>query len=218
MITLDEMEAAAVAASIVGCAWAAHATALRRRNRTCRVTGLLAREEFERRGRKALRRGYGVVLMVDLDKFKQVNDTYGHAAGNELLGIVGQRMHKQLGEKAVVGHLSGDEFAAVLDLGPVEGVWDEVVNRLVARITEPAVLSDGRIVQVGVSIGVVHLGGRNVDLSSALHDADMLMYTAKKSELTIRTGPATGEPVAERPATRIRDLDRRPIAAGQQPC
>jgi hypothetical protein len=46
----------------------------------------------------------------------------------------------------------------------------------------------------------------------------MLMYNAKKSELTIRTGPATGEPVADRPVTRIRDLDRRPIAAGQQPC
>lgn len=220
MTILDELGAAAAAASIVGCAWAAHATALRRRTRTCRMTGLLARDEFERRGRKAVRGGQAVVLLADLDKFKLVNDTHGHAAGDQLLGSVGQRIREQLGgEAAVIGHLSGDEFAAVLpDLGPVDGVWREVVDRVATRITDQVVLADGSVVEVGVSIGAVHLAGRRVDLSSALHDADMLMYTAKKTRQRVCSGLATGRLVKNRPADRIRDMDRTPVVAGPQPC
>lgn len=219
MITLDEIEAAAVAASIVGCAWAGHATALRRRTRTCPATGLLTRKPFETRGRRRIRHGDAVVLFADLDKFKQVNDTLGHDAGDELLAVTGQRLRARFGPAAVVAHLHGDEFAAVLRLGPVDGPWITDLEQLAAVLAEPVVLADGRTARVGVSIGAVHLAGVRASLSSVLRDADRLLYAAKASGQPVRTGRATGTPVLERrPKVRLRDLPVRPTVMGQQPC
>jgi diguanylate cyclase len=219
MITLDEFEAAAVAASIVGCAWALHATALRRRTRTCPATSLLTRTPFETKGRRLIRRRDAVVLFADLDQFKLVNDTLGHDAGDELLAVTGQRLRARFGPAAVVAHLHGDEFAAVLRLGPVDGPWTTDLEQLAALLAEPVVLADGRTARVGVSIGAVHLAGVRATLSSVLRDADRLLYEAKASARPVCTGRATGQPVLDRrPKSRIRDMRVRPAVVGQQPC
>lgn len=97
--------------------WAVHARWLLGRLTTARrdpLTELWTRDAFSRRARRQLRDPRAVVVLADVDHFKQINDTHGHAAGDVLLATVAARLAHGTTPGGVVGRLGGDEFAAVL--------------------------------------------------------------------------------------------------------
>ena len=114
------------------------------------------------------------VLFVDLDRFKPVNDSLGHAAGDEVLKIVGDRISSCLRESDTAARLGGDEFAVLLEevSSPLEA--NNLAQRIIDSIGEPIAIG-GREVFVGASIGIA-AGKRGDDL---LHKSDLAMYQAK---------------------------------------
>jgi diguanylate cyclase (GGDEF)-like protein/PAS domain S-box-containing protein len=129
---------------------------------------------------KARRNGTAIaVLFVDLDQFKSVNDTLGHAAGDELLRVTADRIRSCLRECDTVVRLAGDEFIVVLE-ELHEGLMAHVAaDKLMAAIVRPLLLNQHRInitCSIGVSIGPDV--GDNVD--SVLKKADVAMYAAKQ--------------------------------------
>jgi len=147
------------------------------------LTGLLNRRHFEhelaRETERAARYGIsGAVLLIDLDNFKNVNDAFGHRAGDDVLrGVAGLLKHR-LRQTDVVARLGGDEFAALLtqtDADRVQIVADEVVKAL---SRETAVLADQSI-HITASVGVAMFDGLT-DVE-ALAYADLAMYEAKEA-------------------------------------
>ncbi len=119
------------------------------------------------------------LLMLDLDRFKEVNDSMGHHAGDQLLIEVGSRLRANLRGHDVLARLGGDEFAVLLD----DAGHDEALNaaaRLCAAVTEPLVVEDTSL-RIGVSIGIALFPDDGPDLSVLLRKADIAMYKAKAS-------------------------------------
>ncbi|WP_432524168.1 diguanylate cyclase [Kineococcus sp. SYSU DK006] len=125
----------------------------------------------------------GALLVVDLDGFKQVNDTLGHHAGDELLRQVARRLLHGIRGVDVAARLGGDEFAVLLR---GVGVPDALAGagRLRAALAAPVVV-DGRRARVGASIGVAALADHPGDVDGLLRAADGAMYEAKRT----RSGP-----------------------------
>ncbi|WP_229073269.1 GGDEF domain-containing protein [Actinoplanes sp. DH11] len=143
------------------------------------LTGLLNRAAFDSRAAALLTAGYleACAIVIDLDGFKPVNDTLGHAAGDEVLVTVAHRLTAELRGTDLVCRCGGDEFAVLMiDAGPRAGV---VAGRLLRRISQPMVVQ-GRPVKVGGSVGVaVTRRGERVGVSALLRQADTAMYAAK---------------------------------------
>ncbi len=119
------------------------------------------------------------VLFIDLDGFKSINDTLGHAIGDTVLQIVAQRLQRALRSEDLVGRLGGDEFLVLLANGPGPLDLDALVARLRATMAEP-IVARGHRIQVRASIGVTELEpGDNRTPEAVLHDADVAMYRAK---------------------------------------
>lgn len=116
-------------------------------------------------------------MFVDLDKFKEVNDTFGHPTGDELLRQLGARLEDSLRSSDLVVRLGGDEFVvALLDAGADYAAT--VAARLTSRIEEPFVLDAVRV-QIGASIGIAVLPGDATDANDLVRCADLAMYRAK---------------------------------------
>lgn len=148
------------------------------------LTGLPNRALFTDRLERALtrrsRRGGRVgLLFADLDRFKQVNDSLGHAAGDRLLEAVANRMHSAVRAADTVARLSGDEFAVLCE--DLAGVDDAVAlaERLRRALAAPFAL-DGHDVTVTASIGIAVAGDDDTP-DSLLRHADQAMYEAKDS-------------------------------------
>jgi diguanylate cyclase (GGDEF)-like protein/PAS domain S-box-containing protein len=146
------------------------------------LTGLANRALFTDRVAHALdltRRTNALVgvLFVDLDDFKTVNDSLGHAAGDELLVVLARRLESCLREEDTCARLGGDEFAVILEniAGPETAVI--VARRMLATIAEPVHVL-GSQVSVQASIGIA-LGSSGVSTSEVLRNADLAMYRAK---------------------------------------
>ncbi|MGF1641803.1 MAG: GGDEF domain-containing protein [Rhodospirillales bacterium] len=151
---------------------------------TDELTGLLNRRGFENALDRtlALARRYdepGLLIYVDLDGFKLVNDTYGHAAGDAVLRRVAGLLTDNLRRTDFVGRLGGDEFAMLLPRTSAEGG----ANRLLAlrRLLDPvALLWNGATITVGASVGVETFGGDETgDGTRLLARADASMYRSK---------------------------------------
>lgn len=119
------------------------------------------------------------VLFVDLDRFKAVNDTLGHSAGDELLRKVAARLSACLRHGAVAGRFGGDEFAVLLER-VTEGDAKALAERLIDRLREPFALGTSTVV-VGASIGIALCRGIACDAQELLRNADLAMYQAKKA-------------------------------------
>ncbi|WP_245239145.1 putative bifunctional diguanylate cyclase/phosphodiesterase [Methylobacterium platani] len=117
------------------------------------------------------------VLYIDLDRFKFVNDTYGHAAGDELLQQVAARLRKNTRHGDVVARLGGDEFAVVQRV-PDEAAATATAQRLIAVLSEPCDVASGRV-HIGASIGVAIRAVQDLDMDPLLHDADLALRHAK---------------------------------------
>ncbi len=157
--------------------------------------------------------GQGAVLLLDLDHFKEVNDTLGHLAGDALLQEVAQRLQAVLRASDTVGRLGGDEFALLLpDLAP-EAV-PGVIQKLQAALAEPYSL-EGRPVPLSGSIGAAVFPGDSCDANDLLRMADTAMYAAKGSERgSWRFFTPEMQSETERRVALIADL-RQALAAGQ---
>jgi diguanylate cyclase (GGDEF)-like protein/PAS domain S-box-containing protein len=147
------------------------------------LTGLPNRSHFLERLTQALAdirksRRSVAVLFIDLDRFKQVNDAHGHAAGDELLRATAERLSAALRPGDVLARLGGDEFAALLpDIDEVVAAT-VVVDRLQAAVEMPFEITSGRV-SIGASIGLVLVEEPDGDPAAILQDADMAMYRAK---------------------------------------
>ncbi|MEV6429858.1 diguanylate cyclase [Nocardia sp. NPDC051463] len=119
------------------------------------------------------------VLFIDLDGFKAINDTLGHAIGDTVLQIVAQRLQRALRGDDLVGRLGGDEFLVLLS-GPARRVdIDTLVARLRSSMAEP-IIARGHRIEVNASIGATELTpGDHRTPEAVLHDADLAMYRAK---------------------------------------
>ncbi|MGW4847547.1 diguanylate cyclase domain-containing protein [Nocardia brasiliensis] len=121
------------------------------------------------------------VLFIDLDGFKAINDTLGHAIGDTVLQIVAQRLQRALRGDDIVGRLGGDEFLVLLSGRTRRVDIDALVERLRTTMAEP-IIARGHRIEVNASIGVAPLSvGDRRTPEAVLHDADLAMYRAKPS-------------------------------------
>lgn len=141
------------------------------------LTGESNRRHFFGRGREIIEAcppdEVVLVGMVDIDDFKAVNDTHGHAAGDEVLRRLARQLRSACGPDALIGRLGGDEFAVIVPGG--EGVEDRAA--LIAAACNCVMVSD--TVGASASIGLVDASG--LDLDDALRLADRALYTSKSS-------------------------------------
>ncbi|MEV4274898.1 putative bifunctional diguanylate cyclase/phosphodiesterase [Actinoplanes xinjiangensis] len=119
------------------------------------------------------------LLFLDLDRFKMINDNWGHRVGDELLRAVADRLTQQVRAEDVVSRIGGDEFVVALAGPPSERLGEQLAERLIAEFNRPFSLSIGDVV-TSVSIGVAKSAGdvRALDL---IRDADTSMYKAKSN-------------------------------------
>ncbi len=148
------------------------------------VTGLSSRGSFlqrlEHERRKAVQdRSPLTVLFIDLDRFKAVNDTLGHGAGDDLLAEVGARIRGCARPGDAVARLGGDEFAVALVGGSVRTAR-AVAQRVVTALARPFTIA-GREVLIGASVGIAAHSARHGDAAALVGDADIAMYRAKRS-------------------------------------
>jgi diguanylate cyclase (GGDEF)-like protein len=145
------------------------------------LSGLANRAAFSARLQASLdrtdRRGIQALLFVDLDDFKDVNDTLGHAAGDELLRVVAARLSAAVRPGDAVSRLGGDEFAVLLDSLPHRAFAREVAQRIVTALSEPVRLGD-RWAHVGASVGLA-MCRPDSTLVGIMREADVAMYAAK---------------------------------------
>ncbi len=150
------------------------------------LTGLANRAEFNARLEEASKRvksnGGGVtVMMVDLDKFKAVNDTQGHLAGDQLLSEVGRRLQSIIRDTDVLARLGGDEFAIIQEGGPDqrEGAV-ALALRIIETVSRPFDVN-GQEACVGASIGIAMAPEHGVEPDELLKRADLALYSVKSS-------------------------------------
>jgi len=149
---------------------------------TDELTGLPNRRALYAEGHARLvepRRRRLALLMLDLDKFKEVNDSLGHHAGDQLLVHVAARLQEHLRDGDVLARLGGDEFAILLqDAGSDDGT--DVAVKLRTALAEPVAL-EGITLYTSASVGIATFPDDGPDLSSLLRKADIAMYKAKTS-------------------------------------
>lgn len=124
-----------------------------------------------------------MVALVDLDKFKAVNDTLGHGAGDELIQAVAGRISRLLSSEDMLARLGGDEFALLLPNRPKDDRSHiELCNRIIAELSRPFPLLDGKAnATISCSIGVTTISGIDQSVSEVLHLADVALYEAKSA-------------------------------------
>lgn len=117
------------------------------------------------------------LLLLDLDRFKAVNDSFGHAAGDALLVAVAARLRGLVGDKGLVARLGGDEFAVV---APSDGeqAGTTLAPRIVRRLSQPYLLPGARVA-IGASVGVTLVGRDGGDTAILMRNADLALYAAK---------------------------------------
>ncbi len=121
---------------------------------------------------------WSALLLLDLDRFKAVNDTLGHAAGDALLCRVAERMHGLLGPNDVLARLGGDEFGMLLGGLVNEAHTADVARRLI-DLVQRTYLIEGQQVNVGVSIGIAQGGMLLSERMDVLRSADLALYHSK---------------------------------------
>lgn len=153
---------------------------------TDHLTGLANRVQFERtlNSEMAYARRTGesfTVFYMDLDGFKKVNDTFGHAAGDEVLCEVGLRMMEQVRADDLLARLGGDEFGVFMRPSP-EGTAESLAKRIREAVSTPITLSSGEQVNVGISIGIATYTDSIDSMAKLLATADKALYEAKRNK------------------------------------
>jgi diguanylate cyclase (GGDEF)-like protein len=181
------------------------------------LTGLPNRTLFHTRVREAIRearpaRGQVAVMLMDLDRFKEVNDSLGHHNGDLLLQDVAARMKNSLGEGVTVARLGGDEFGIVLPMvGDVAGAL-AVAARMQAVLDQPFRHQELSL-EVGATIGVSLYPDHGDDATTLLQRADVAMYAAKASSAGLEVYASELDQYSPRRLALVGEL-RRAIEGG----
>lgn len=145
------------------------------------LTGLASRAKFEAEMEAAFAANEPVsVMLIDLDRFKAVNDTLGHAAGDMLLKRVGQRLRSSIRAGDVAARFGGDEFAVLIRSNATQ----EDLARMAARIIEVmrrSFLIEGQLTHVGASIGIATMPGDGTAAQELMRSADLALYESKST-------------------------------------
>ncbi|MBP8222814.1 diguanylate cyclase domain-containing protein [Aeromonas sp. D3] len=149
------------------------------------LTGLPNRALFEARLDQAVTTGRlqeerFALLYLDCDRFKQINDTLGHAAGDDVLIALARRVQHQLRPMDLVCRLGGDEFAILLTPLLQESEAQDVVSRIQLAMADPVVLGDGRQLVAAISIGLAVYPDEGLTAGELLQQADNAMYQSKR--------------------------------------
>ncbi|HLI54100.1 MAG TPA: GGDEF domain-containing protein, partial [Acidimicrobiales bacterium] len=148
------------------------------------LTGLANRTLFTQVVSSALKRRKGsrlvALLLMDLNGFKEINDTLGHHAGDAVLKAIGQRVNEAVGATRLAARLGGDEFAFVIPSAVDRDEVASTADDLLRAVSEPVTV-DGMVLSLRASIGVSLAPFHGSDVSSLLKRADIAMYTAKAS-------------------------------------
>lgn len=149
------------------------------------LTGLINRREFEARLERSLKSVHDnnaqhVFCYLDLDQFKLVNDTCGHAAGDELLKQVSLLLANRMRDRDTLARLGGDEFGLLLENCSLSDA-NQITNALLKLVRDYRFMFDDKIFNVGVSIGLVVINSSFEGVSDVIHAADMACYSAKKA-------------------------------------
>ncbi|MDP1732052.1 MAG: EAL domain-containing protein [Devosia sp.] len=149
------------------------------------LTGLPNRTRFERKLEEVLasctRDGTQVaLLMLDLDRFKKINDTLGHQAGDDLIRAVGQRLQELLGNGALSARLGGDEFAIIYSGKAAMNTAADLARRAIVAASTPFVVA-GSEVFIGTSIGIAVVLDGDADRLEVTRKADIALYEAKST-------------------------------------
>jgi diguanylate cyclase (GGDEF)-like protein len=118
------------------------------------------------------------LLMLDLDRFKQVNDTMGHQAGDEVLRKAAERIRQIVGDRGEVGRLGGDEFQVMIPDCDDRGQLGELAEKLINLVSQPYPI-DGKHAIIGTSVGVAIAPYDGLEREELVHSADMALYAAK---------------------------------------
>ncbi len=149
------------------------------------LTGLPNRSLFWRRMSDILAQSAGLkregaVLVLDLDRFKEVNDSLGHAAGDELLRNVAHQVSTAIDGDCFLARLGGDEFAIIMPDCSEQAAMEHLANTIIAKLTRPIRLLGGEVL-IGTSIGVAKFPRDGANSNELLRNADLALYHAKEN-------------------------------------
>ena len=150
------------------------------------LTGLYNRHHFENRLKKSIKylnrfpdQGF-CLMLLDLDLFKQVNDTYGHPTGDKLLKRVASILLRNVREIDDIGRLGGDEFAIILQGIRQQDYAAKVAEKLIIEISQPHSINEHEV-NIGISIGITFCKNFNVESEELFKQADKMLYAAKNA-------------------------------------
>ena len=149
------------------------------------LTGTLNRSELLEQMNNAIayaeRHGFAVwVAFLDLDRFKQINDRFGHYVGDQLLIGITERLNRVLRKNDVLGRYGGDEFVLVMRGGPNDHVNSQLIERLMSSVCQPLAIESYQL-QVTCSLGIATYPVDGTTADALLANADAAMYRAKES-------------------------------------
>ena len=147
------------------------------------LTGLYNRHRMARRlegmlaAFKAAKRSCAL-MMLDLDRFKQVNDTMGHQAGDELLRQVAERLRNIIGDRGEIGRLGGDEFQVIIPDIDDRGKLGELADKVIQIVSQPYPIDDKRAI-IGTSVGIAIAPYDGMETEELVRASDLALYAAK---------------------------------------
>ena len=145
------------------------------------LTGLLRRQPTQKKYQKYIKTSDNVkasFLFLDLDGFKQANDTYGHLAGDQVLIVTSKRLIHCVRNKDIICRLGGDEFLIILidcSIADVHRIAKSIISSVQQNI-----FVDNNNINVGVSMGIAHLNDKLIDFDVLIQAADEAMYEVKR--------------------------------------
>ncbi|GAA4644030.1 hypothetical protein GCM10023115_19900 [Pontixanthobacter gangjinensis] len=148
------------------------------------LTGLANRHQMDRQidGTLAAFKSSGrpvALMMMDLDKFKRVNDTLGHQAGDALLIEVAERLKNLVGDKGKIGRLGGDEFQIMFAGEDDRGKLGELADKIIQILSQPYALDDGKRAIIGASVGIAVAPFDGATREELTRASDLALYAAK---------------------------------------
>ncbi len=148
------------------------------------LTGLINRREFERRLDEAMDTAHAeeavhMLFYMDLDRFKAVNDSCGHLAGDNMLREVAGLIRDQVRDSDFVGRLGGDEFGALLIGCPIDKAW-QIASDICTAIADYRFVWKDKIFSIGISVGLVEISNVSGSLQDVMSAADSACYVAKR--------------------------------------
>ncbi len=145
------------------------------------LTGLLRRQATQSLFENPPNKQNFCFLMMDLDGFKQANDTYGHLAGDQVLKITSDRLVQCVRSSDVICRLGGDEFLIILYNYQHQSLALEIAEKIVLSIDKPMIINEDTIINVGISVGLTDSDlNENIDFENMLKKADEAMYVVKQ--------------------------------------